>query len=292
MIFVTDLGNPEGPVLLTDGSWVLVQMRPDRGCVTHISADGQERRTIAKTGRPNGLAIDREGVLWVAESRNPPSLLRLTMDGEAEVVMTGCDSEPFLFPNDLCFGPDGALYMTDSGVLQTEWAKRRADPKADLEDAQPDGRLYRIDLKSKAITKLDSGLLFANGIAFGPDNNLYVNATLSGMVYRYQWRDGEVIGGREEFGDVRDPAGPPVYKGPDGMAFGADGKLYVAVVGQGDITVLGLDGAVVDRIPTEGKSPTNVAFGPPGEKKIYVTEQGIGQMEVFQVDTDGLPLYS
>ena len=173
-----------------------------------------------------------------------------------------------------------------------EWAKRRADPKADLEDAQPDGRLYRIDLKSKAITKLDSGLLFANGIAFGPDNNLYVNATLSGMVYRYQWRDGEVIGGREEFGDVRDPAGPPVYKGPDGMAFGADGKLYVAVVGQGDITVLGLDGAVVDRIPTEGKSPTNVAFGPPGEKKIYVTEQGIGQMEVFQVDTDGLPLYS
>ena len=292
MILVTDLGNPEGPVLLHDGSWLVLQMRLDRGCVTHISADGQERRTIAKTGRPNGLTIDKEGVLWVAESLNPPSLLRLAMDGEAEVFMTGCDGEPFLFPNDLCFGPDGALYMTDSGVRQPEWARRRADPKWDPANERPDGRVYRIDLKGRTITKLDSGLPFANGIAFGPDGNLYVSATLSGMVYRYQWRNGEIVGGREEFGSVVDPEAPPGYKGPDGMAFGADGRLYVAVVGQGDVTVLGPDGAVVDRIPTEGKSPTNVAFGPPGEKKIYVTEQGIGQMEVFQVDTHGLPLYT
>ena len=63
------------------------------------------------------------------------------------------------------------------------------------------------------------------------------------------------------------------------------------VTSQGDVTVLGPDGAVVDRIPTEGKSPTNVAFGPPGDKKIHVTEHGIGQVEVFPVDTDGLPLY-
>jgi len=75
MIFVSDLGNPEAPVLLSDGSLILVEMHPDRGCITHISADGKERRDIAKTGRPNGLALDKEGALWVAESLDPPSLL-------------------------------------------------------------------------------------------------------------------------------------------------------------------------------------------------------------------------
>ena len=152
MIFVEGLGNPEGPVLLPDGNWVLVEMRPDRGCLTHISADGKERRVIAKTGRPNGLTIDKEGTLWVAESVNPPSLLRATLDGEVEVVLTGCDGEPFLFPNDLCFGPDGALYMTDSGFLHKEWGQLSPDERL---NATTDGRLYRIDLGSKAIEKLD-----------------------------------------------------------------------------------------------------------------------------------------
>ena len=73
MIFACDLGNPEAPVVLSDGSLVLVEMHPDRGCITHISADGKERRDIAKTGRPNGLALDKEGALWVAESLDPPS---------------------------------------------------------------------------------------------------------------------------------------------------------------------------------------------------------------------------
>ena len=31
MIWVDDLGNTEGPVLLPDKSWALVEMHPDRG---------------------------------------------------------------------------------------------------------------------------------------------------------------------------------------------------------------------------------------------------------------------
>ena len=116
MIFATGLANPEGPVLLPDGDWALVEMHPDRGWVARISRDGKKKDVIAKTGRPNGLAIDREGVLWVAESINPPSLLRMTLDGKFDVVLTECEGESFLFPNDLCFGPHGELYMTDSGA--------------------------------------------------------------------------------------------------------------------------------------------------------------------------------
>ena len=97
MIFASDLSVPEGPVLLADGSWLVVEMGPDRGCVTHVSADGRTKRRLARTGRPNGLAVDKEGGIWVAESQDP-ALLRLTMDGAVEVVLTACGDEPFLWP--------------------------------------------------------------------------------------------------------------------------------------------------------------------------------------------------
>jgi len=47
MIFTQDLGNPEGPVLLPDGSWVVAEMHLDRGCLTHISEEGGVRRWLA-----------------------------------------------------------------------------------------------------------------------------------------------------------------------------------------------------------------------------------------------------
>src|SRR5262249_10184994 len=133
-----------------------------------------------------------------------------------------------------------------------------------------DGRVYRIDPATGKTQKLDSGIRFTNGIAFGPDKSLFVDETVTGAVFRYEWRDGGIDGPRLAFGNTNDSAGPPGWRGPDGMAFGNDGLLYAAVFGQRDVTVLGADGAVVSRIATKGILPTNVAFGPPGQKKIYV----------------------
>ena len=287
MIWVDDLKNPEGPVLLSDGSWALVEMHADRGWVLHLSADGRRSEVVARTGRPNGLAVDKHGMLWVAESVNPPALLRTNLAGKIETILTGCNGEPFLFPNDLAFGPDGALYMTDSGVRHGDWGPLTPDERS---RTQADGRLFRIDLTDLSVTKLDSGLAFANGIAFGPDDAIYVSTTVDGKVWRYEWNGGEV-GGREEFGNLLDPAKEGAFRGGDGMAFGQDGNLYAAVVGQGDVTVLDKNGEVVKRIQLAGPAPTNVAFGPNGEQKIYVTEQGAGHFEVHDVDTAGQALY-
>ena len=289
MIFTGDLGAPEGPVALPDGTWLFVEAAANRGCVTHISADGKTKSVIKQTGRPNGLAVDAGGVIWVAESK-VPTLLRLTMDGKCDVVATACDGEPFLFPNDLCFGPDGAIYLTDSGVQIDNFAPNN-QIRADYLDVQYDGRLYRVDPGTGAVTKLDQGILFTNGIAFGPDEMLYLDETVTGNIYRYTWRDGEVVGPRTLFGNVIRADAPPGWKGPDGMAFDDSGLLYVAVFGQGDVTVLGLNGEVVDRIPTQGLLPTNVAFALPGEHRVHVTEFQHGQVEVFPVTRNGLPLW-
>ena len=56
------------------------------------------------------------------------------------------------------------------------------------------------------------------------------------------------------------------------MAFDENGLLYVAVFGQGDVTVLGIKGEVVDRISTQGPLATNVAFALPGQHRLHVTE--------------------
>lgn len=289
MKFIEDLGDPEGPVVLDDGSFLLVEMSSDRGCTTHISRDGKQRRVIAATGRPNGLAVDSEGSIWVAESLKP-SLVKVSMGGEVEVVKTECNGEKFIFPNDLAFGPDGRLYMTDSGFFVEDFV---VDGKVreDFRDLSYDGRVYVIDVKTGEIERIDNGIKFTNGIAFGPDDDLYVNETITGMVYRYRNKDGKITGGREAFGNVLIEEEYSEIRGPDGMKFGSDGNLYVTVYGQGDITVLGRDGEVVKRVRTEGSKPTNCVFGLPGDKTLYVTEVGSGTLEAIEVGTDGLALY-
>jgi len=288
-IMTSNLSAPEGPVALADGTWLIVEGGADRGCVTHLSAGGQTRRTIKKTGRPNGLTVDAGGTIWVAESKMP-SLLRITMEGKSEVIATGCDDEPFLFPNDLCFGPDGALYLTDSGVHIDNFAPNN-QVRADYMNVRYDGRVYRIDAAG-TVTKIDNGICFTNGIAFGPDRLLYVDETLTGNIYRYGWREGRICGPRELFGNVIRADAPVGWKGPDGMAFDDKGLLYVAVFGQGDVTVLTQSGEVGRRIPTRGMLPTNVAFALPGQRRIHVTEYQHGQMETFPVESDGLQLWN
>ncbi len=288
MIYSMGLSVPEGPVVLKDGSWLVVEMGPERGCITHITNDGKDKRVVAKTGRPNGLAIDNENNIWCAESLNP-SLLKITLDGKVEEILTSCCDEPFLFPNDLAFGPDGKLYLTDSGILFEEFAPG-GKVRPDYDQVSIDGRVYRIDVNCGGIEKIDSGIQFTNGIAFGADGDLYVNETITGNVFRYHYENGKV-GPRTLFGNVIAPDAPEGIKGPDGMKFGQDGNLYVTVFAQGDVTVLDSDGGVIRRIKTDGIFPTNLAFGLPGDSRIYVTEDEKGTLEVFDVGCDGLPLH-
>ncbi len=290
MIFKQDVSNPEGPVSVSDDSWVICEM--GRGLISHVSSDGKSRRVIAKTGRPNGLAMDSEGNLWVAESRFP-ALLRVTMRGEITSISTGSTDLSFLWPNDLCFAPDGALYMTDSGILLNEF--EGTDPPEAAFDIPVDGRVWRIDRVSGASTLIDQGLRFANGIAFGPNGEaLYVSETLTGNIYRYRMVEGRVEGGRQLFGNVM--IKPPIeygrVAGPDGMAFDVEGNLYVAVLMQGDITVLGPDGSLKERLEIDGVFPTNVAFSRANNRCILVTEGSRDQLLALETKAAGLPLYT
>lgn len=271
---------------LSDGSFLVVE--GSRGTVTQILPGGRSTRIIAKTGEPNGLAVDREGTIWAADVR-PSALIRLTMDGRFERVLMDYLGQPLKYPNDLCFGPDGALYLTDSGFFVDE-LEPGGVIRPDWKSLKMDGRLYRVDPKTYAATLLDSDLYLANGLGFGPDGGLYVAETVGGMIYRYDWKNGK-LGPRRPFGNVLIEKVSADLRGPDGFAFDVNGKLYCAVCGQGDVTVLGRDGGVLERIKTPGRLPTNLCFGYGTEKKIYVTEYEKGHVECYDVDAAGFPLY-
>ena len=285
-VFATGLGMPETPVRLPDGSWLLVEMSAERGCITQLSPDGRIARTICRTGRPNGVRPGA-GALWVAETGSKPALLRVSMEGEMLTWMTSAGERPFLFPNDLCFGPQGKLYMTDSGVPHCVWDNT---PPAEIDRLEFDGRVYQIDLRTRSAAILDDGLRFANGLALdSTGRNLFVNETLTGVIYHYDLGAKNVRRSRQEFANVLAPGVEAELQGPDGMAFGADGRLYVAVLGQGDVTVVEPSGAIAWRMTTQGSLPTNVAFGAPGERRLYVTEIEFGRVERLIVDTDVAP---
>jgi len=75
------------------------------------------------------------------------------------------------------------------------------------------------------------------------------------------------------------------------MKFSASGKLFCAVYGQGNITVLNRNGSVSKRIKTLGRCPTNLVFGLPGSKSFFVTEVGNGCLERHSITEDGMMLY-
>ena len=289
MIFSNDVNKPEGPVSLMDGSWMIAEM--GLGIISHFSANGKEKRIIAETGRPNGLALDGNGNLWIAESKYP-AILKLSPSGDLTTISTGMHELLFLWPNDLCFGPDGALYFTDSGILLNDLVGIE-EPEA-VYDLEFDGRIVRIDPNTNICEIIDRGLRFPNGIVFGLGGEyLYVNETLTGDVFHYRIIDGRVEGSRQLFGNVMAKPCEKYHKmaGPDGMAFDKEGNLYVCVLQQGDITILPPDGSIIGHLPIFGKFPTNIAFSRSGKPQILVTEGSTNSLLKLDVQLGGMALY-
>lgn len=286
-VVAKDVLEPEGPVCLEDGQVYLVEMAKARACVSRIDRNGGRHEVGRPGGRPNGLTIDGSGNLWIAGG-DRETVVCMAPDGRILKSFLGPDGDPYLWPNDLAFGPNGLLYLTDSGILPDDFIDGQKI-RDDYRTVPYHGRVFEIDPKNgKVLRTLDTGLRFTNGIAFDADDVLYVNETLSGNVYRYNVF-GKNAPKREVFGNVINGK-PDAFVGPDGMAFGTDGRLYCTVFGQGDVTVLDRAGKVAERIKTNGQRPTNIAFRE-GADGAVVTDLGTCELEEIAVPCRGRALY-
>jgi gluconolactonase len=81
--------------------------------------------------------------------------------------------------------------------------------------------------------------------------------------------------------------------GPDGLAVDAQGSLAIAHAGLGTVWLVSRIGEPLLRIrSTAGLMTTNVAYGGPGRRALYVTESHSGSILVVTLDVPGLALYS
>src|SRR2546430_17706206 len=73
-VLATDLEFPEGPVVMPDGSVVLVEIRGRR--LTRVRPDGRKEVVAEIPGGPNGAAIGPDGKCYICNngggSRVPP----------------------------------------------------------------------------------------------------------------------------------------------------------------------------------------------------------------------------
>ncbi len=221
-------------------------------------------------GWPNGVAIHRDGSLWIADYRQ--GLLRLDpATGRISTILGHRNSESFKGLNDLTFDADGRCYFTDQG-------------QTGLHD--PSGRVYRLGADGR-LDCLMSTVPSPNGIALdAAGRTLFVAVTRANAVWRGPLlADGSVA----KVGAFRTFFGT---SGPDGMAMDADGRLVVAHASLGGAFVLNAKGEVTHFVRSPaGSTVTNVAFRP-GTATAVFTESETGTILEADLPGAGLALHS
>jgi gluconolactonase len=280
------LGWPEGPTVLPDGRVCFVESF--RSQVSVWSEGGGVNRFAYTAGGPNSCVLGAAGELyvcqnggtvgpWRAEEMVEPSIQRIAGEGaKAEIIATSIGGVKLNGPNDLVFGPDGRLYITDPGTY------RPADPEPS----------YIFELRSDGSGRLLAELdppSYPNGIAVAPDGSVVWAESYTGMVRR-------LVPGTDVVEDVgRLPGENPVA---DGLAVAADGRLFVTSVNGGGIDVLLPDGTH-DRFIEVGSIPTNCVFA---GGSLFVTDAGAfadtadpsfrGQLWLLDAGVEGGPTWT
>src|SRR5207248_774723 len=208
----------------------------------------------------NGIRFDGSGIMFVADYTNH-NVLRIDPRTRAVTVLAHQDS--MNQPNDLAIGPDGMLYASDPN-----W-------KAST------GQLWRIDHRGET-TKIASDMGTANGIDVSPDGKtLYVNESVQRNIWAFS------ITERHTLTDKRLLINFPDF-GFDGMRCDVDGNLYVTRHGKGTVVKVSPAGKVLQEIGVLGSKPSNLCFGGPDGRTIYVTEVDHRRLVQFRVDRPGL----
>jgi gluconolactonase len=294
----TGLRFPEGPVVLADGSVLVVEI--ERATLTRIRAGGGQEVVAFMGGAPNGAAIGPDGACYVCNSggfkwHEEPGMLRpfgqsehytggsiqrVDLKSGAVTTLYGGGSGPQLKgPNDLVFDAAGGFWFTDQGKT-----RERSIDRASVYYAQPDG---------SALKEVIFPMLGANGVGLSADGSrLYVAETATARLWEFTLTAPGVIdpepwpspnGGRLLTGSSN-------YQLFDSLALERDGNICVATLINGGITVVAPGGRVLEHVALPDPYATNLCFGGPNMRTAYITLSTTGRLIAMQWPRPGLPL--
>lgn len=297
----TGLQFPEGPIALSDGSVLVVEIR--RGTLSRVLPDGKIEVVAECGGGPNGAAIGPDGRVYVCNNGGfqwmqvpgdlwiphgtPPDYIggRIQVvdlgSGKVEDLYTECDGTGLRGPNDVVFDAHGGFYFTDHG-------KGRHD-SVDL------GTVYYAKADGSSIVPVASGMHGPNGVGLSPDGSrLYVSETTTG--YSWWWeveapgtlRGGRTFGGN---GGGNFLYGWPEFALYDSLGVEADGNVCLATMIKSGITVVSPVGELVEFVENpDDPGTTNICFGGPDLATAWVTSSSSGRLLRAQWSRPGLQL--
>jgi len=240
------------------------------GRVFRITPDGSWDLVCEYDGWPNGLKFHKDGRAFIACYKQ--GLMVLDVDtGKIEPILATMYSEGFKGLNDLHFTNTGDLYFTDQGQIGIlDWSGR-------VFRYTSDGRLDRI------ATNVPS----PNGISINnAEKQLYVAVTRSQQIWRIPLMDD---GSASKTGVAIQLSGG--HAGPDGLEIDSEDGMIVCHLGVG---VWRFD---ANCLPThlihtnEHSLMTNVAFGGPERKTLYITDSMNGRIMRAELPVAGKLLF-
>ncbi|HEY1683115.1 MAG TPA: SMP-30/gluconolactonase/LRE family protein [Candidatus Tumulicola sp.] len=256
----------EGPAIDAAGNLYVVNLHR-AGTIGELLLGASSSRLFAMLpdgSVGSGIRFDREQRMYVADYRRHNIFV---FEPGTDTPKLYFHSGEFSQPNDLAMARDGTLFASDPDF------------------ADHSGRVWRID---RAATGSVIGAPMrgprpmgeTNGIDLSPDGTtLYVSETDTREVWAYQIDGAALTHARLV---VRFPS----YK-LDGLRTDRAGRLFVARPGNGTVAIVSPGGKILREIALLGKYPTNLTFGGPGGRTVYVTQVDGGFIEAFKTDVPG-----
>jgi gluconolactonase len=266
----------EGPAVDEHGNVFFSDVSGNR--ILKMTPGGEVSVFREDSGRANGNAFDARGRLVTCEGfglgpGGRQRVVRTDMKtGKVAVLTDRYRGKRYNSPNDLCVDGKGRIWFTDPRYGD------RAGMEMDVEGVyriDPDGKVTRV-LGQPDVQK-------PNGIAAAPDDRaLYVvdsNDELGGnrKVWAFDVSPKGELSNRRLVYDFKQG------RGGDGVRVDVKGNLWVAAgirtprppgevtdVPQG-VYVISPKGKLLGRVPIPEDYVTNLAFGGPGRKTLYVT---------------------
>jgi len=259
----------EGPSFDRDGNLYIVDI--PWGRVFKVGPSGDFDVVAEYDGEPNGLKIHKDGRIFIADYKN--GVMRL--DPATGAVTPHCDRyrvEGLKGVNDLTFASNGDMYFTDQGLTGLH------DPTGRVFRLRPDGHMDMLVSNGPS----------PNGIVLDPSETwLLVAMTRANAVWRMPLLPD---GGTTKVGAF-------VYlmggSGPDGLAMDSQGNLVVCHAGNGSVWIFSPIGQPLYRIKScRGNFPTNIAYGGPENRTVFITESDTGTILRAEMPVPGRTMYS
>jgi len=267
------LQRPEDVVVGRDGR---VWASDDASACAEVRADGTLRRVGRAGGKPNGINMDAQGRILIANfglgSAPTGPLQRLDPEtGKIEVICAKIDGQPLVACNYPIVDRAGNV-----------WCSHSTFDRAAADKGLADGFVFRVSPDGRA-EKMADGFQFANGLAFDADGRwLYVCESIGRDVVRLRIRADGTLGERERYGPVLgEPAFPKptpeqrlTFGATDGCGFDAEGNLWVTLVVANKIVAITPKREVVTIVHDASGElmswPTNVSWGGADMRDLYV----------------------